>query len=182
MCIVDCIYGYHWNIQRRQLIDVQRRICFTFMSDDTEYHIYHRFGAAKSHRAYSCQFMTMTSHESHVVSGYLSFDCLCNILCKPTSQKHQSPHCWPFVRGVFPAQEASNVGKSFHVRICSPLPFIRISFVSAVTNKISGETLELFLCHSNHTAYFIHFKQKVTTLLTSRHPWSMWKPLAIRLQ
>ena len=61
--------------------------------------------------------------------------------------------------------------------------FIHKRFVSAVANKIKGKTFELFLCHNNHPAYFIHLKQKVTTtLLTSRHPWGMWKPLAIQLQ
>ena len=40
------------------------------------------------------------SHEYHVVSTQLSFDCLFNRSCRPTSKKHQSLHYWPFVRGI----------------------------------------------------------------------------------
>ena len=42
----------------------------------------------------------MTSHKRHVVSNHRSFHCLFSSLCGPTSTKHQSPHCWPFVRGI----------------------------------------------------------------------------------
>ena len=44
--------------------------------------------------------ITMTSHERHVVSNHRSLDCLFNSLCAPTSKRHQSPHYWPFVRGI----------------------------------------------------------------------------------
>ena len=42
----------------------------------------------------------MTSHECHVVSNHLSFCCLFNSLCGPTSKKYQCPHYWPFVSGI----------------------------------------------------------------------------------
>ena len=42
----------------------------------------------------------MTSHERHVVSNHLSFNCLFNSLCRSSSNKHQSRHYWPFVRGI----------------------------------------------------------------------------------
>ena len=41
-----------------------------------------------------------TSHERQAVSNYQSSDCLFNSLWGPTSTKHQSPHYWPFVRGI----------------------------------------------------------------------------------
>ena len=45
--------------------------------------------------------MTMTSHGCHVVSNYRSiYFFLFNSLCGPTLKKHQSAHCWPFVRGI----------------------------------------------------------------------------------
>ena len=44
--------------------------------------------------------ITMTSHERLVVSNHLSFDCLFNGLCWPTSKKHQSPRYWPFERWI----------------------------------------------------------------------------------
>ena len=43
----------------------------------------------------------MTSYERHGVSKHRSFDCLFNSLCGPTSQKHQRPHYWPFVMGIY---------------------------------------------------------------------------------
>ena len=42
----------------------------------------------------------MSSHECHVLSNHRSFGFLLNSLCGSTSRKHQSPHCWPFVRGI----------------------------------------------------------------------------------
>ena len=44
--------------------------------------------------------ITITSHERLVVSNHLSFDCLFNGLCWPTSKKHQSPRYWPFERWI----------------------------------------------------------------------------------
>ena len=40
--------------------------------------------------------ITTASRERRIVSFY----CLFNSLCKPTSKKHQSPRCWPSVRGT----------------------------------------------------------------------------------
>ena len=40
--------------------------------------------------------ITMTSHKRHVVVYRRSFDSLFN----SSSKKHQSPHYWPFVRGI----------------------------------------------------------------------------------
>ena len=42
----------------------------------------------------------MTSHKRHAFSNLWSFECFFNILCGPTSKKHQSPRQWPFVRGI----------------------------------------------------------------------------------
>ena len=36
----------------------------------------------------------------HAVPNHRSFKCLFNSLCVPTPEKHQSPHYWPFVRGI----------------------------------------------------------------------------------
>ena len=44
--------------------------------------------------------ITMTSHESHVVSTHRLSDCLFNSSSRPTSKKHQSTHYWPFVIGI----------------------------------------------------------------------------------
>ena len=44
--------------------------------------------------------ITMTSHEPHAVPNHRSFNCLLNSPCGPTSKRHQSPHYWPFVRGM----------------------------------------------------------------------------------
>ena len=44
--------------------------------------------------------ITITSNEHYVVSNHRSFDCLYNSLCAPTSNSHQSPNCWLFVRGI----------------------------------------------------------------------------------
>ena len=46
------------------------------------------------------QSITMMSHEHYVVSNHRSHNCLFNSLWGPTSKKHQSPHYWPFVRGI----------------------------------------------------------------------------------
>ena len=56
----------------------------------------------------------MTSHERLVVSNHRSLHCLFNSLCEPTSKKHQSPHNWPFVRGIhrYPEQGARNAEKA----------------------------------------------------------------------
>ena len=43
---------------------------------------------------------TMPSYEHHAVSNHRSFNCVFNRLCGPTSEEHQSPHYWPFVRGI----------------------------------------------------------------------------------
>ena len=45
-------------------------------------------------------FIRVTSNERHVVSDHRPFDWLFNSLCGPTSKKHESPHYWPFVRGI----------------------------------------------------------------------------------
>ena len=42
----------------------------------------------------------MTSHERRILSNHRSFDCLFNSLCGRTSKKRQSPHYWPFARGI----------------------------------------------------------------------------------
>ena len=47
----------------------------------------------------SC-LITMVSHERHVVSNHRSFNCLFNSLCGSTSNKHQIPHYWSFVRVI----------------------------------------------------------------------------------
>ena len=36
----------------------------------------------------------------HVVWNDLPFDSVLKSFCGPTSKKHQSPHYWPFVRGI----------------------------------------------------------------------------------
>ena len=55
-------------------------------------------------------FFTMTSHKRHVVSNHQLYDCLFKSLCGPTSNKHQSPHCWPLWGN--PAPQASDAGKA----------------------------------------------------------------------
>ena len=66
---------------------------------------------------YCCFFITMTSDERHLVSNHRSSDCLFNNICAPTTEKHQNPHYWPYVRGIhrwpseFPAQRASKAEK-----------------------------------------------------------------------
>ena len=45
-------------------------------------------------------FITITSHERHLVPNHPSFDCLFNSLCGPTKKKHQSPRYWPFVSRI----------------------------------------------------------------------------------
>ena len=42
----------------------------------------------------------ITSHEHHVVSNRRLLELLFNSFSGPTSKKHQSPHHWPFVRGI----------------------------------------------------------------------------------
>ena len=44
--------------------------------------------------------VTMTSHGRHLISNHRSFDCLIISLCGSTSKKHESTHCWPFVKGI----------------------------------------------------------------------------------
>ena len=46
------------------------------------------------------RYITMTSHERHVVSNHRSCDCLFSSLIGPTSTIHQSPIYWSFVRGI----------------------------------------------------------------------------------
>ena len=46
------------------------------------------------------QSITMTSHERYLISNHHTFNCLFKILCGPISEKHQSSHYWPFVRGI----------------------------------------------------------------------------------
>ena len=41
----------------------------------------------------------MTSHEHHVVSNHVIWLFVYQLII-PTSKKHQSPHYWPFVRGI----------------------------------------------------------------------------------
>ena len=65
--------------------------------------------------------ITITSHERRVVSNHRSFDCLFNSLCGLKSKRHQSPHHWPFVRGIH----------RWLVNLC-----VYIRIVSYPTNKI----------------------------------------------
>ena len=44
--------------------------------------------------------VTMTSHESHIVSNHRLFDSLFNSLCGLASKKYQSPRYWRFTRGI----------------------------------------------------------------------------------
>ena len=99
--------------------------------------------------------ITLTSRERHVVSCHRPFDCLIISLCGPTSKKHQSPHYWPFVRGMnSPVTGEVLIKGSAAVNAEKASIWRRHRCVIWIRNKM-GNTYNYLRLHSYHSIKYI---------------------------
>ena len=94
--------------------------------------------------------IAMTSHERHVVSNDRPLDCLFHSLSGPTSRKHQSPHYWPFVRGINRSSVISpHKGPVTQKKLSLDDVIIwLISFILVLANEARGHRIH---CNNIHT-------------------------------
>ena len=133
--------------------------------------------------------IAMTSHERNVVSNRRSFGCLFNTLWELKSRKHQSPRCWPFVRGIhrsrwIPSTKGQSRRKSFHwwrhhgncvtsivhkcVPQCNARPYVHMQIcvcIHSYTNIHTYMHVHTYIYTHKYTHTYLHMNIVIVILL-----------------